>query len=51
MTQPPPDLRLTLDQNFPIPLIDAVRDYLPSTVRLAHLKALTDECRNSMTER
>ena len=40
MTQPLASVRLALDQNFPIPLINAVRDYLPSTVRLAHLKSI-----------
>lgn len=40
MTQTQASVRLALDQNFPIPLINAVRDYLPSTVRLAHLKSI-----------
>lgn len=30
-------LRLALDQNFPIPLIDAVRGWLPTDVVLEHL--------------
>lgn len=33
-------MRLALVQNFPIPLIDAVRDYLPLTVQLAHPKSI-----------
>ncbi|HEY5879521.1 MAG TPA: hypothetical protein VIU11_11450 [Nakamurella sp.] len=33
-------MRLALDQNFPIPLINAVRDSLPPTLQLSHLKAI-----------
>lgn len=33
-------MRLALDQNFHIPLINAIRDYLPPTVQLAHLKSI-----------
>jgi len=43
-------MRLALDQNFPIPLINAIGDYLPPTVELAHLKS-TDGCPNSTTDR
>jgi len=33
-------MRLALDQNFPIPLIHAIGDYLPPNVQLAHLKSI-----------
>jgi hypothetical protein len=32
-----PDLRLALDQNFPTPLINAVRGYLPSAIEVRSL--------------
>jgi hypothetical protein len=40
VTAPVPRMRLALDQNFPIPLINAIGDYLPPTVPLAHLKSI-----------
>ena len=33
-------MRLALDQNFPIPLIDAVFDFLPADMQIAHLKVI-----------
>lgn len=33
-------MRLALDQNFPIPLINAVSDFLPSNMHIAHLKSI-----------
>lgn len=33
-------MRLALDQNFPIPLIDAVYDFLPADMQIAHLKVI-----------
>lgn len=33
-------LRLALDQNFPTPLISALRGYLPSDIALTHLPAI-----------
>lgn len=38
MTSTATKLRLALDQNFPIPLIEAVRTYLPTNLEIAHLK-------------
>ncbi|MEJ7741276.1 MAG: hypothetical protein WKF73_01280 [Nocardioidaceae bacterium] len=35
-----PRLRLALDQNFPTPLIYAVRDYLPSDPELTHISEI-----------
>lgn len=32
-----PVLRLALDQNFPVPLLDAMSDFVPSEVKLEHL--------------
>jgi len=32
-----PRLRLTLDQNFPMPLIDLNREYLPTDIDLVHI--------------
>lgn len=36
----PQRLRLALDQNFPTPLINAIRDYLPDDIDLAHLPSI-----------
>ncbi len=33
-------LRLALDQNFPTPLINAVRPYLPTTLDVVHLRGI-----------
>jgi len=33
-------LRLALDQNFPTPLINAVRPYLPATLDVVHLHGI-----------
>lgn len=35
-----PSLRLALDQNFPTPLINAVREYLPANIVLDHLSTI-----------
>lgn len=40
MIAPVPRMRLALDQNFPIPLINAVSDFLPSNMHIAHLKSI-----------
>lgn len=35
-----PSLRLALDQNFPTPLINAIRGYLPSTLQVSSLREI-----------
>lgn len=44
MTQPDPDnsLRLALDQNFPTPLLDAIKEWLPAEVALEHIARIDD---------
>lgn len=50
MTTAVPRIRLALDQNFPVPLITAVRDFLPVDMHIAHLKDI-DRRMSDLTDR
>lgn len=45
-----PQLRLALDQNFPTPIISAVRPYLPPEIELTHVHKL-DSRLSDLTDR